>query len=616
MNTTSTRPKDRFTTVFSTKTARREKCEALQGSRESAKSHQDSGEIEVARGLDLELDLMQDSREESSEVEGKIGTPSPTPVRKRSRRSSRKGSMDKDASGRPTMSASVRRLRPSKALLQLETASVAECVQAMVEHRTEATLVTDATGTLTGILTDKDIALRVVAMGLDPDTTLAVDVMTPNPLCVSPRACAIEALEQMISGQFRHLPVADNGNGILDIAKCLYDAIAKIEQAYMASSNQFTATLQQVRQIRTHHAHLDANMSGNEASLFEKMRETLFLPTLSSIIDGSVDVPEISDDATTRQASLLMLQKNSSAVMVLRPNGEMVGILTTKDLMRRVLAVGKNPATCLVRDAMTGNPDWARLDTTILDALHLMHDGKFLHLPVLNDDGAVVGLADVLQVTCSVVHQMGSFQKQHTASVNPVWNKFWNSMLNPPSPPAPATVATVTPAAAPTAPPAVAFAPEPPIPIEAEFVYKITDQLGNTHRFTASAASLTALKATVAARLGAETGNLFYVDEEADTVLLFADTDLEHAVARARARGAAYVRLKVQASASLPDNLGALLDALPVDEATTAARSSGVQSSMMTQSKLERKKRKNMYTIAAIGLGVTSAAVAYLRKKA
>lgn len=33
---------------------------------------------------------------------------------------------------------------------------------------------------------------------------------------------------------------------------------------------------------------------------------------------------------------------------------------------------------------MTSNPECATLETTILDALHIMHDGKFLHLPVLD----------------------------------------------------------------------------------------------------------------------------------------------------------------------------------------------------------------------------------------
>jgi len=33
---------------------------------------------------------------------------------------------------------------------------------------------------------------------------------------------------------------------------------------------------------------------------------------------------------------------------------------------------------------MTPNPDCASVDTTILDALHMMHDGKFLNLPVID----------------------------------------------------------------------------------------------------------------------------------------------------------------------------------------------------------------------------------------
>lgn len=38
---------------------------------------------------------------------------------------------------------------------------------------------------------------------------------------------------------------------------------------------------------------------------------------------------------------------------------------------------------------MTPNPEYATVDTTILEALHIMHDGKFLHLPVV-DKGELV----------------------------------------------------------------------------------------------------------------------------------------------------------------------------------------------------------------------------------
>nr|XP_028962288.1 CBS domain-containing protein CBSCBSPB1-like [Malus domestica] len=42
-----------------------------------------------------------------------------------------------------------------------------------------------------------------------------------------------EALQKMVQGKFRHLPVVENGEviALLDIAKCLYDAIARMERA-------------------------------------------------------------------------------------------------------------------------------------------------------------------------------------------------------------------------------------------------------------------------------------------------------------------------------------------------------------------------------------------------
>lgn len=107
----------------------------------------------------------------------------------------------------------------------------------MVEKKTDATLLLDSNGLLTGILTDRvrpcvgaiawranlsltralwlvqDIAFKVVAMDKNPKLTRVCDVMTPNPLCVASNASAIDALKKMVSGQFRHLPVTDNEKG-------------------------------------------------------------------------------------------------------------------------------------------------------------------------------------------------------------------------------------------------------------------------------------------------------------------------------------------------------------------------------------------------------------------
>ncbi|XP_050124601.1 CBS domain-containing protein CBSCBSPB5-like [Malus sylvestris] len=59
-------------------------------------------------------------------------------------------------------------------------------------------------------------------------------------------------------------------------------------------------------------------------------------------------------------------------------------------------------------EVMTPNPECATVDTPIVDALHTMHDGKFLHIPVLDRDGAVVAVVDVIHITHVAVATVGN----------------------------------------------------------------------------------------------------------------------------------------------------------------------------------------------------------------
>jgi CBS domain-containing protein len=64
---------------------------------------------------------------------------------------------------------------------------------------------------LLGILTERDITFRTVAAGLDPEITQAREVMTPQPITISPLETYGYALLLMHEHGFRHLPVVDNG---------------------------------------------------------------------------------------------------------------------------------------------------------------------------------------------------------------------------------------------------------------------------------------------------------------------------------------------------------------------------------------------------------------------
>ena len=75
----------------------------------------------------------------------------------------------------------------------------------MHDMNTDAALVIDVTGKLTGIITDTDVTRRVLAKGLDPNRAKVNDVVTLSPATVSDQGTAFDALSLMIEGRFRHL---------------------------------------------------------------------------------------------------------------------------------------------------------------------------------------------------------------------------------------------------------------------------------------------------------------------------------------------------------------------------------------------------------------------------
>jgi len=69
----------------------------------------------------------------------------------------------------------------------------------------------------------------------------------------------------------------------------------------------------------------------------------------------------------------------------------LLGIFTGRDAVCRVLATGCNPAATKLADVMTGNPDTLSAGRPAIDALRLMQDGGYRHVPVV-ENGKVLGM--------------------------------------------------------------------------------------------------------------------------------------------------------------------------------------------------------------------------------
>src|SRR3546814_11459601 len=80
----------------------------------------------------------------------------------------------------------------------------------MAERHIGAVLIGEG-NRLQGIFTERDLLIRVIARGLDPDATQLKEVMTPDPDTVGPNDWASLALERMRSPGYRHVPVVDDG---------------------------------------------------------------------------------------------------------------------------------------------------------------------------------------------------------------------------------------------------------------------------------------------------------------------------------------------------------------------------------------------------------------------
>lgn len=89
------------------------------------------------------------------------------------------------------------------------TESVFQAAERMHQRTVGALVVVDNTNCPIGIVTDRDLTIRVIAAGRDCYTTSVRDVMSPSPTTIRPSATVAEALEVMNEGQFRRLPIVN-----------------------------------------------------------------------------------------------------------------------------------------------------------------------------------------------------------------------------------------------------------------------------------------------------------------------------------------------------------------------------------------------------------------------
>ena len=83
--------------------------------------------------------------------------------------------------------------------------------------------------------------------------------------------------------------------------------------------------------------------------------------------------------------------------------GRLVGILTERDILNKLVGTGYDPAQVVVEGVMTLNPETLRLEDPIVFALQRMSVGGFRHIPLVDDEGRAVGVLSVKDIVDHLV---------------------------------------------------------------------------------------------------------------------------------------------------------------------------------------------------------------------
>jgi len=101
-------------------------------------------------------------------------------------------------------------------------------------------------------------------------------------------------------------------------------------------------------------------------------------------------------DQTVLETVRVMVERNIGAVPVLH-NGKLVGIFSERDLMKRVVAEGRDPRSTCLAEVMTDDPLSVNMNEEVESCMDLMRQHSFRHLPVCHE-GQLVGMISLRDI--------------------------------------------------------------------------------------------------------------------------------------------------------------------------------------------------------------------------
>lgn len=108
----------------------------------------------------------------------------------------------------------------------------------------------------------------------------------------------------------------------------------------------------------------------------------------------TTDVVSLTKDASLRQASEVMRDRDIGDVIVKDGDGDLCGIVTDRDIVVRGIAEGMDPESAVLDDVCNHDVVTVESDAAVAEAVQLMEQDAIRRLPVV-DDGELVGIVSI-----------------------------------------------------------------------------------------------------------------------------------------------------------------------------------------------------------------------------
>ena len=111
--------------------------------------------------------------------------------------------------------------------------------------------------------------------------------------------------------------------------------------------------------------------------------------------EGPATVPV---EATVEEAIRTMIDKVVGAVAVVDEQGVVAGMFTERDVLAKFALSGRDPKTTPVRDLMSSIVEMATEETTPSEALAVMLERHYRHMPIVDEHGKVLGICSIRNI--------------------------------------------------------------------------------------------------------------------------------------------------------------------------------------------------------------------------